>query len=91
MFDASLIANGQAKNAARVAWACAALDAFTAATHSRAGSFADLSPEDAEEAFTDLLCDLRHVARVRGFDFAALDARAGRNYDHEAAPDYMGD
>jgi hypothetical protein len=91
MSRAALIAKGQAMNANRVAWAGAALDAFVNESHTNEATIDELHPDDAKDAFADLLCNLRHFAKANSLDFGALDARAARSFDHESAADYRGD
>lgn len=79
-----------AQNERRAGWALAALDTFSEETFG-GRSFDSLAKGDDVDAFADLLCNLRHLAKARGFDFDDLDGRGRRNFEHESAPDYAGD
>jgi hypothetical protein len=63
-------------NAKRAAWASAALTSFCAITGQD-------SEEEAGEAICDLLCDLLHLAKARGFNPDALVTQATGHYEHE--------
>lgn len=78
-----------ATNADRTEWARNALDTFARDTFGR--PFSRLVEGDREDCFSDLLCNLRHLAQAEGLDFADLDRRGAENFDYENAPDYAGD
>jgi hypothetical protein len=44
-------------------------------------------PEDQQDQFSDLLCQLMHFAQAVGFDFDEELRRARNNYDAERHPD----
>lgn len=77
-------------NRDRIGWAEVALDAFAEETFSKdfATAFDD---GEGDDVIADLLCNLRHLAKARGLDFADLDRRGAANFEHEDAPDYAGD
>lgn len=77
-----------AQNETRAGWALAALDTFAAETFG-GRSFDLLAECDDVDCFSDLLCNLRHLAKARGYDFDALDGRGRRNFEHESAPGYQ--
>lgn len=63
-------------NTRRAAWASAALAAFCALTGQN-------TEEEAEEAMSDLLCDLLHLAKAKGFNPQTMLTRAVGHYEHE--------
>ncbi|MFZ4602989.1 MAG: hypothetical protein ACOYM8_11075 [Caulobacterales bacterium] len=66
-------------NASRAAWAFVALRAFS-----------DACRTDWEDALTDLLCDLMHLAdRAPEFDFGLALERAQRHYEAETAGEVL--
>lgn len=83
-------------NERRADWAENALDTFTVETYG-GRHFADIveeQPDEGDDAYTavqDLIGDLLHVAKRYGWDTADILRRAQANFDHEAAPDYVGD
>lgn len=68
-------------NADRANWALAALSGFVA----------DTRVDTAKEAIGDLICDLLHLGRGRGYDTLSLVDRAYRMMMEECAEDPEGD
>lgn len=65
-------------NNERAEWADEALKVFARRT--------GLNLEvEADDAIGDLICDLLHLAKLRGFDAHKLHARGKANFEHEQA------
>ncbi len=73
-------------NKDRAYWAEVALEAFAGET--MAGQeFSEIHPEDLECLWRDLITDLCHFARLKGWDFQAMIAQATGMHDEEAECD----
>ena len=67
-----------------------ALDTFSLATRRR--PLKALDADEAHEALSDLLCDLRHLAdRHQGLDYAEALERAARHHHDEVLEEELAD
>ncbi len=70
-------------NLQRASWARKALDAFAVETGQRPSS----NDDELGEALGDLMCNLLHLARAKGFDPIAMHERAQRTFEGEEFDD----
>ena len=75
---------GQERNLDRAACGEAAMRAYSAAKEHNTTDWADFSSEEAQERLTDLLADLRHLARRDGLDYADADRISANHFSCEA-------
>lgn len=69
-------------NRLRASTAYAAVGFFARTTDNI--TLSELSPEDLENYFSDLLCNMMHLAGDRDWDFEALLERATSHYHEES-------
>lgn len=74
---------GEPTNADRARWAAMAIDPFARETFHK--GFKALIEGDQEDCIADLVCDLLHLARTKGFDTEALLSKATGNFEAEVA------
>jgi hypothetical protein len=67
-------------NKDRAGWAGIALLEYAIGKEGKGGLY-----ETPETVLTDLLCDMRHYADMKGFDFGTCNARSSSLYGEEAA------
>jgi len=81
----------QERNLDRAACGEAAMQAYSAAKEHNTTDWADFSSEEAQERLTDLLADLRHLARRDGLDYADADRVSANHFSCEAAEESEAD
>lgn len=69
----------------RASFAATALQAYFSETRFNAATYGDEGSSEMDEAFGDLLCDLRHLAERAGLDWAVLNNRGELTYLEEQA------
>lgn len=68
-------------NRTRSRWARSAVEHFARVTH------LDDAGESLETKVMDLLCNLRHLCRISGLDFGAIDEKAASHFRYEVRHD----
>ena len=75
--------DAKTQNAERAGCADAAFITYAKVKERNATDLCDFSSEEAQERLTDLLADLRHLARREGWDFDKADHTADDHFKAE--------